>query len=209
VTIGRDQLRALAVLRYWFGDLEVLAVLEHDEAEACLAIESTLAGYFSHRTGGRERRGGAPSPAYRPAARPEHPRSGPQHRPPVKAGRQAIPKGRAAALTVNKASTSAPRPSKPEGPGDRRKPGAFGVSGRSLPGRCKGGLHAAGSLRPRRGPCPPRRGGVHARTSSSTPAGGGTEPTGSGRPTCRLQRLRPGVASRPAPNRPSLGSSGT
>jgi hypothetical protein len=30
VTIGRDQLRALAVLRYWFGDLEVLAVLEHE-----------------------------------------------------------------------------------------------------------------------------------------------------------------------------------
>lgn len=30
MTIGRDQLRALAVLRYWFGDLEVLAVLEHE-----------------------------------------------------------------------------------------------------------------------------------------------------------------------------------
>jgi hypothetical protein len=30
VTIGRDQLRALAVLRYWFGDLEVLAVLERE-----------------------------------------------------------------------------------------------------------------------------------------------------------------------------------
>ena len=30
MTIGRDQLRALAVLRYWFGDLEVLAVLERE-----------------------------------------------------------------------------------------------------------------------------------------------------------------------------------
>jgi hypothetical protein len=28
VPVDRDQLRALAVLRYWFGELEVLAVLE-------------------------------------------------------------------------------------------------------------------------------------------------------------------------------------
>jgi hypothetical protein len=27
--LGRDQLRALAVLRYWFGDLELLAVVNH------------------------------------------------------------------------------------------------------------------------------------------------------------------------------------
>ena len=30
MTIGRDQLRALAVPRYWFGDREVLAVLERE-----------------------------------------------------------------------------------------------------------------------------------------------------------------------------------
>jgi hypothetical protein len=30
VPVDRDQLRALAVLRYWFGELEVLAVLERE-----------------------------------------------------------------------------------------------------------------------------------------------------------------------------------
>jgi hypothetical protein len=30
--LGHDQLHALAVLRYWFGDLEVLAVLERDSS---------------------------------------------------------------------------------------------------------------------------------------------------------------------------------
>jgi hypothetical protein len=29
-TVDRDQLRALRALRYWFGDLEVLAVLEQE-----------------------------------------------------------------------------------------------------------------------------------------------------------------------------------
>jgi hypothetical protein len=38
VTIGRDQLRALAVLRYWFGDLEVLAVLERLERLRAAAV---------------------------------------------------------------------------------------------------------------------------------------------------------------------------
>jgi hypothetical protein len=28
VTIGRDQLRALAVVRYWLGDVEVLEVVD-------------------------------------------------------------------------------------------------------------------------------------------------------------------------------------
>jgi hypothetical protein len=31
-TVDRDQLRTLRALRYWFGDLEVLAVLEQEGA---------------------------------------------------------------------------------------------------------------------------------------------------------------------------------
>jgi hypothetical protein len=36
--LGHDQLHALAVLRYWFGDLEVLAVLERLERLRAAAV---------------------------------------------------------------------------------------------------------------------------------------------------------------------------
>jgi hypothetical protein len=76
VTIGRDQLRALAVLRYWFGDLEVLVVLEREGS----GEGATLPRLASQLALATERPGSA-------------------RRPTVKAGRQAIPQGREAALT--------------------------------------------------------------------------------------------------------------